>query len=500
MVASRKLTEICIITVFAFITGVALLTYVTFAFPDLNDGFLNRRVTVLRWGHHQSENDAGVERTVIVTPLHLINDSETNITTAEDKGRAKATPGSVMERRKSGHVRSVTTIETVFALRDLVWFVVTVCLVGMTLWSYAMVATTDPGRVPDAFLLSSPGSAELALERGNMDVCVPCDVYKPPRAHHCSRCGRCVLKYDHHCPWIAQCVGFFNYKLYLVFIFYAWLLALLVTVSLSHAVYIFLLDFVHGMSSEGSTLSDWSNQTADLVRKTPGLPIGSAAVSTNSVTWPVAATWFYAFVLQMMLSYLVFKHRRLAKHSATTLDEVIYGPCTEYDNDYDMGEEANLAEVYGDGDLLLQPGDEGLETRKTTLTRWQRIARFTRRMLPIPAYATAIATPRHEDTNPVTEESSLVMSPRVAKVYGTLMKNRAVVHDSRSAFEAEEESHHRHRHHHRTHKHISDGAAATEDTGEHHHRHHHANSGGERHPAMRDLRRGTMFRKNSVRH
>lgn len=32
--------------------------------------------------------------------------------------------------------------------------------------------------------------------------CSRCNAPKPPRAHHCSVCRRCVLKMDHHCPWV----------------------------------------------------------------------------------------------------------------------------------------------------------------------------------------------------------------------------------------------------------------------------------------------------------
>ncbi|KAF9054095.1 DHHC palmitoyltransferase-domain-containing protein [Panaeolus papilionaceus] len=42
-------------------------------------------------------------------------------------------------------------------------------------------------------------------------------IVKPYRAHHCRACGTCVLKYDHHCPWIGQCVGARNHKFFLNF-------------------------------------------------------------------------------------------------------------------------------------------------------------------------------------------------------------------------------------------------------------------------------------------
>jgi palmitoyltransferase len=42
--------------------------------------------------------------------------------------------------------------------------------------------------------------------------CSKCEIIKPYRAHHCRACGTCVLKYDHHCPWIGQCCGARNHK------------------------------------------------------------------------------------------------------------------------------------------------------------------------------------------------------------------------------------------------------------------------------------------------
>ena len=42
--------------------------------------------------------------------------------------------------------------------------------------------------------------------------CRRCNHWKPERAHHCSVCGKCVLKMDHHCIWVVNCVGACNYK------------------------------------------------------------------------------------------------------------------------------------------------------------------------------------------------------------------------------------------------------------------------------------------------
>ncbi|PRP76294.1 hypothetical protein PROFUN_07816 [Planoprotostelium fungivorum] len=59
--------------------------------------------------------------------------------------------------------------------------------------------------------------------------CKKCNITKPPRAHHCGVCRRCVLRMDHHCPWTLSCIGFYNHKYYLAFLLYLFLGCIYVT-------------------------------------------------------------------------------------------------------------------------------------------------------------------------------------------------------------------------------------------------------------------------------
>ena len=87
-------------------------------------------------------------------------------------------------------------------------------LVFMFLWSYLTAAMTNPGKMDQRIC------ADAEADQTSRWFCKKCKVMKPLRCHHCRRCNRCVLKMDHHCYWIDNCVGLYNMKYFYLTLLY----------------------------------------------------------------------------------------------------------------------------------------------------------------------------------------------------------------------------------------------------------------------------------------
>jgi palmitoyltransferase ZDHHC13/17 len=92
--------------------------------------------------------------------------------------------------------------------------------------SFFFASVSDPGYLEPEY----PFMQVLAKVHA-CEMCPDCEVLRTPRSKHCAICNRCVDRFDHHCPWINNCVGIHNHNSFLVFIITLLLILVLIVAS-----------------------------------------------------------------------------------------------------------------------------------------------------------------------------------------------------------------------------------------------------------------------------
>ncbi|KAI8508393.1 PREDICTED: palmitoyltransferase ZDHHC15-like isoform X1 [Branchiostoma belcheri] len=153
---------------------------------------------------------------------------------------------------------------------------------------------------------------------GSIRYCEPCQLIKPDRCHHCSMCGTCVLKMDHHCPWVNNCVGYSNYKFFVLFLGYGLLYCI----------------YVAGTSVE-YFIKFWNKELDDTI---------------GNGRFHILFLFFAAAMFSISLVSLFGYHLYLVFSNRTTL-ESFRTPMFRHGPDKDgfnLGSTNNLKEVFGE--------------------------------------------------------------------------------------------------------------------------------------------------------
>ncbi|XP_067227625.1 palmitoyltransferase ZDHHC2 isoform X1 [Chanodichthys erythropterus] len=245
-------------------------------------------------------------------------------------------------------------IETIENMGEkIVYLLIYHILFIMFVWSYWQTIFTKPMNPLKEFHLSHPDKELLEREdrresqqeilrriakdlpiytrtmSGAIRYCERCLLLKPDRCHHCSACDMCILKMDHHCPWVNNCVGFSNYKFFMLFLAYSLLYCLFVTAT-------DLLYFIEFWNVDGKTHER-------LVQYLNGLP-------DTQAKFHIMFMFFAASTFSVSLAFLFAYHCWLVCKNRSTLEafrapEFQHGPDK---NGFSLGTSKNFRQVFGD--------------------------------------------------------------------------------------------------------------------------------------------------------
>jgi len=211
---------------------------------------------------------------------------------------------------------------------------------ALAMISFLRAVFTDPGYIPDSWSVH-PGDLESGERTrlmpavlqtqekkhdGTVRICRKSKppMYKPDRAHYCRVMQRCVLKMDHFCPWLNNCIGFYNHKFFVLFVAYMALITVFMVVVMTPV-------FVNIVSNMEQITLDLKDQE-----------------------FHVSLTYLMLCLLSVGLSAFFIFHAYLVLFNYTTIEFLEKRGCQpppDHVNRYHLGAWGNVCSVFGSNPL-----------------------------------------------------------------------------------------------------------------------------------------------------
>ena len=84
--------------------------------------------------------------------------------------------------------------------------------------SFILSVALEPGYLRKKFDFIDLVDEMIESERDLWNLCTYCELIKSQTSFHCLYCGCCIELFDHHCPYVNNCLGSRNTKFFLIFV------------------------------------------------------------------------------------------------------------------------------------------------------------------------------------------------------------------------------------------------------------------------------------------
>jgi len=203
-----------------------------------------------------------------------------------------------------------------------------VFLLGNTLYNYGCSILMDAGTPPDYDSVASNAVLRLEEAEDLPRQCQRCSRVKPARCHHCSVCRRCVLKMDHHCPWINNCVGHRNYRHFCLFL-------LFLAMSCMFGIIVFCAPFADSLLFGG-----FRSFRRRLPREGRQSILTSVMICMSILVALTILGGFHVYLVLSNQTTIEFQTNWIRRRMARQNGEY-------YRNPYDLGRTRNFQQVFG---------------------------------------------------------------------------------------------------------------------------------------------------------